>query len=115
MLLSFKGRISANEQYSSLLELEKTARYLPQQKIYLTRSRSTSTESSNSFPALPSSPSRQKYLAVLADCLSEARCGSIVGSLNREPLQWCGPSLLGIVRRESRLKLNSKLQQGELL
>ena len=60
-----------------MLELEKTARYWPQQKIYLIGSRSASTDSSNCFPVWPWEPPRQKYLAFLAGCLSEARCGSI--------------------------------------
>ncbi len=46
-----------------MLEPEKIARYLPLQKIYLITSRSASTESCISLSALPSSPSRQKYLA----------------------------------------------------
>jgi hypothetical protein len=76
MLLSFKVRISANERESSKLSLKKTARYWPQQKIYLMSRRNASTDSSNSFPALLWELPSQKYLAFLAGCLSEARCGS---------------------------------------
>src|SRR5947209_6536063 len=62
MLLSFKVRVSANERESSKLSLKKTARYWPQQKIYLMSLGSASTDSSNSFPTLLWEPPRQKYL-----------------------------------------------------
>src|SRR6266852_748216 len=110
MLLSFKVRISANERESSLLSLEKNSCYWPLQKIYLIGSRSASTELCNSFPTWPWESPRQKYLAFLAGCLSETRCGSIgllsggqgQHSLNRELLPLGGLSLLGSVRRKAR-------------
>src|SRR6266567_3821032 len=97
MLLSFKVRVSANERESSKLSFKKTARYWPQQKIYLMSRGSASTDSSNSFPTLLWEPLRQKYLAFLTGCLSEARCGS-TGLLSLTRLGFLG-SRLGTASR----------------